>query len=218
MLKRHDTQQTVARSLQGMLLLTLMAVVTMAYPAVSAAQIFAQRGGFGLPTVDDADSEITGAVLKTDPDLEALLDKANRHAEEGNYRVATPLWQAVLERSGDSLYTEDDTHYFSISDQIEGILAKLPPDALAIYRVTADASARQILTEANIGLVASISINMIFREPCGFSKRSRCIIPTRPFRWTKFTPASRFAKPLWATAIKRRKHWPPVVALELIRQ
>ena len=103
----------------------------------------------GLADSDDDELErISGAVLKTDPDLEALLDKANRHAGDGNYRVATRLWQAVLERSGDSLYSKDEVNYFSISDQIEQILADLPPEALDIYRVTADASARQILTEA----------------------------------------------------------------------
>ena len=93
--------------------------------------------------------EVVGAVLKTDPDLEALLDKANRHAEDGNYRVATRLWQAVLERSGDSLYSEDEKIYYSIGDQVEQMLAELPSNALGIYRVTADASARQILTEAD---------------------------------------------------------------------
>jgi len=104
---------------------------------------------FGTVGFEEDDiEEISGAVLKTDPDLEALLDKANRHADDGNFRVATRLWQAVLERSGDSLYSKDEVNYFSISDQVERILAELPPEALDIYRVTADASARQILTEA----------------------------------------------------------------------
>jgi hypothetical protein len=101
-----------------------------------------------MDSEDEGLERVAGAVLKTDPDLEALLDKANRHASDGNFRVATRLWQAVLERSGDSLYSEDEVNYFSISDQVEQILAGLPPEALDIYRVTADASARQILTEA----------------------------------------------------------------------
>jgi len=101
------------------------------------------------PAVQDDDTEeVGGAVLKTDPDLEALLDKANRHAADGNFSVATQLWQAVLERSGDSLYSEDEIKYYSISDQVEQILAQLPGDALEIYRVKADASAKQILNEA----------------------------------------------------------------------
>ena len=98
---------------------------------------------------DDDSEEVSGAVLRTDPDLEALLDRANRHAEDGNFRVATQLWQAVLERSGDSLYSDDEVRYYSISDRVERILAQLPGDALDIYRVKADASAKQILNEAN---------------------------------------------------------------------
>ncbi|QEG20827.1 outer membrane protein assembly factor BamB family protein [Mariniblastus fucicola] len=104
----------------------------------------------GRASSEDGEAqEVAGAVLKTDPDLEALLDKANRHASEGNFRVATRLWQAVLERSGDSLYSEDEINYYSISDQVEQILAQLPAEALDIYRVTADASAKQILAEAD---------------------------------------------------------------------
>ena len=97
---------------------------------------------------DDESQEVSGAVLKTDPDLEAWLEKANRHAAEGSYRVATGLWQAVLQRSGDSLYSEDEIIYHSIGDQVEQILSQLPAEALDIYRVTADASAKQILNEA----------------------------------------------------------------------
>ena len=98
---------------------------------------------------DDDAEEVAGAVLKTDPDLEQRLELANRHAEDGNYRVSTRLWQSVLENSGDSLYSEDKIRYYSIADQVERILAQLPPDGLEVYRITADASARQILNEAD---------------------------------------------------------------------
>lgn len=103
----------------------------------------------GFSDEDDDSEEVAGAVLKTDPDLEALLDKANRHADDGSYKVATRLWQAVLERSGDSLYSDDEVRYYSISDQVERILSQLPENALNIYRVKADASAKQILNEAS---------------------------------------------------------------------
>ena len=36
------------------------------------------------------------AALKTDPDLEELMKKAERYMGDGNYRVASTLWQAVL--------------------------------------------------------------------------------------------------------------------------
>jgi outer membrane protein assembly factor BamB len=130
-------------------------IVASSVSFVESAQIHI-RGGVVLvdgrvaaPVETEGNLETTGAVLKTDPDLEALLEKANRHAEEGNYRVATRLWQAVLERSGDSLSSDDQTIYFSMSDRVERKLAQLPPDALAIYRVTADASAKELMKQAD---------------------------------------------------------------------
>jgi outer membrane protein assembly factor BamB len=91
----------------------------------------------------------SGAVLKTDPDLEASLQTAERFKNDGNYRIATQLWQAVLGRSGDSLYSQDRLTYFSLVQQVERILADLPPEGLAAYRVIADAEAKEILAEAN---------------------------------------------------------------------
>jgi tetratricopeptide (TPR) repeat protein len=90
-----------------------------------------------------------GAVLKTDPDLEASLATAERFREDNNYRVATQLWQAVLQRSGDALYSSDGKTYYSLVQQVEQILADLPPAGLAVYRVTADAEAKEILAQAN---------------------------------------------------------------------
>lgn len=86
------------------------------------------------------------AALKTDPELESILEQANRYKEDAQYDIASKLWQAVLERSGDALYSEDDQTYFSLVQQVERILANLPPDGgLATYRVTADANAKEIL-------------------------------------------------------------------------
>ena len=82
---------------------------------------------------DSSSEEIPGATLKTDPDLEAWLDKANRHAREKSYRVATGLWQAVLERSGDSLSSDDDKIFYSMGDRVEKMLADMPPEALDVY-------------------------------------------------------------------------------------
>lgn len=101
---------------------------------------------------DDADQEDdpseSGAALKTDPDLEALLEKADRYRADGNYRVATKLWQAVLQRSGDALHTRDRETYFSLVEEVERILSKLTPEGLAAYRITADAEAKEILNAA----------------------------------------------------------------------
>ena len=89
------------------------------------------------------------AVLKTDPELESLMQKADRYRNDGNYRVATTLWQAVLNRSGDSLYSDDQEIYHSMVQRVEKVLALLPAEGLEAYRVTADASAREILATAS---------------------------------------------------------------------
>ena len=43
--------------------------------------------------------EVNLATLRTDPELESILEKAKRFQDDGNYRVATKLMQAVLELS-----------------------------------------------------------------------------------------------------------------------
>ncbi|MEQ1905692.1 MAG: hypothetical protein ABL888_16000, partial [Pirellulaceae bacterium] len=88
------------------------------------------------------------AALKTDPDLEAILEKANRYLADKNYTVAAQLWQAVLEKCGDTLYSQDEKTYFSMIDQVEAILSGLDAEALKIYRINADAAAKQILARS----------------------------------------------------------------------
>ena len=91
----------------------------------------------------------SGALLKTDPELEAILEKAERFRTEGQYSIAAKLWQSVLERSGDTLYSADGQAYYSLSRQVEQILAQLPVDeGLSVYRITADANAKEVMAEA----------------------------------------------------------------------
>ena len=95
---------------------------------------------------DNSDlEELNLASLRTDPELESILEKAKRFQDDGNYRVATKLMQAVLERSGDSLFSDDDQVYFSLVRQVEQLLAGLPAEGLAAYRLEADAEARAII-------------------------------------------------------------------------
>ena len=111
------------------------------------------RGDFGgglrmesvEPLTQDSVDDSEGAGLKTDPDLETLLKKADVFRKDGNFRLATKYWQAVLEKSGDALYSEDNKIYFSLGQQVENIIAKLPKEGLSMYRITADASAQEIL-------------------------------------------------------------------------
>ena len=41
----------------------------------------------------------SSATLKTDPELESTLGKAERYRDDGNYAFACKLWQLVLENS-----------------------------------------------------------------------------------------------------------------------
>lgn len=105
----------------------------------------------------DEDAVESGAALKTDPDLEALLEKAQRYRADGNFRVATKLWQAVLQRSGDALYTSDQQTYFSLVEEVEKILGQLSPEGLSAYRITADAEAKETLNAAPAGDTTALS-------------------------------------------------------------
>lgn len=87
------------------------------------------------------------APLKTDPDLDDRLDKANEFRDDGNFRVAAKLWQSVLMESGDILASEDKETYYSMTDKVEKILASLPASGLSSYRISADAAAREILAQ-----------------------------------------------------------------------
>lgn len=110
--------------------------------------IFARRPQVASFDDDEATEVEGGGVVKTDPDLESIMQKADRYRKDGNYRVATQLWQAVLERSGDALFSSDGQTYFSMIRQVEEVIAKLPPKGLAMYRVVADAKAKEILAKA----------------------------------------------------------------------
>ena len=91
----------------------------------------------------------SAAILKTDPELEALMEKAERFRKEQQFGIATKLWQSVLERSGDALYSTDGEIFFSLAQQVEAVLATLPSkQGLDAYRISADANAKAIMAEA----------------------------------------------------------------------
>jgi hypothetical protein len=89
-----------------------------------------------------------GAALKTDPEQQRLLKRAEQCVEDGRLDLAAVLWQKVLDEAGDTLMTRDGRVYTSLSEEVERTLAKLPPLALQTYRVSADGEAQAILAAA----------------------------------------------------------------------
>ena len=106
---------------------------------------------FGGPQDDEINSDSEGAGIKTDPELESILKKADQFREEGNYRIASKYWQTVLEKSGDALYSDDEKVYFSLATRVEQMIAQLPEEGLQMYRITADGQAKEIMAEAQGG-------------------------------------------------------------------
>ncbi len=89
-----------------------------------------------------------GAALKTDPEQQRLLKRADQCVADGRLDLAVVLWQKVLDEAGDTLMTRDGRTYTSLADEIELTLASLPPLALSTYRITADGEAQAILSRA----------------------------------------------------------------------
>ena len=125
--------------------------------AVQAQPVRGLRGGrliampaVATPVQEGSQDGVGGkATLKTDPDLEEVLKKAKRFLDDENYGVACKMWQVVLERSGDSLYSADGQIYYSMGRRVEQLVRQLPPEGLRTYRVTADANAKEILAEGS---------------------------------------------------------------------
>jgi outer membrane protein assembly factor BamB len=90
-----------------------------------------------------------GAPLKTDPEQQRLLKRAEICVADGRFDLATVLWQKVLDEAGDILMTRDGRFYTSLSEEVERAITSLPPEALRTYRLTADGQAELILAKAN---------------------------------------------------------------------
>ncbi|MDP1562596.1 MAG: PQQ-binding-like beta-propeller repeat protein [Pirellulaceae bacterium] len=115
---------------------------------VAVGDVPAQEGE--APAQADAGDEKRfphGATLQTNPDIEEVLRKAQRYMDEGNYRAASRFWQAAVQRAGDQLYSTDGEIYYPLVRRIEEIIAKLPPEGLETYRISADAAATEYLAD-----------------------------------------------------------------------
>jgi len=145
----NQSSNTISSAMSGCILVVAVGLILIGTRSGYAVQQFQLgiRGEVTNTQPGDLDSE-SGAVLKTDPDLEDVLATAKRMRDDGQYRVASTLWQAVLKRSGDALYSSDGETYFSLVQQVEAILQSLPSEGLVAYRVIADAEAKEVLAQA----------------------------------------------------------------------
>lgn len=133
-------------------------------------RLAAPRAAIARPAVETEDDEIKkketgdGAALKTDPELERLLKRAEQFALDGRYDLATVLWQKVLEESGDILRTADGQIYTSMAAEVERTLGKLPPEGLKVYRISADGEAHALMASIQQGADEEEALTKIVRR------------------------------------------------------
>lgn len=168
-----DRQRTCQTSSSGSWLIALLAIITTApllfhfatrpvvaqppvirraliAPAAVAPGDKAKAGDDAAEAMKDIAEEKFpgGAPLKTDPEQQRLLKRADICVADGRYDLATFLWQKVLDEAGDTLMTRDGRFYTSLSEEVERTIVQLPPEALRTYRLTADGQAELILGKA----------------------------------------------------------------------
>jgi outer membrane protein assembly factor BamB len=107
-------------------------------------------GSSGPLVVDAAKAE-----LKTDPEQERDLVRADEFARQGKYELAIGFWQRVLDASTASVMTRDEwkfkgaNHTYqkfrSIADEVERSIARLPKQGLKTYRLQVDGNAQATL-------------------------------------------------------------------------
>lgn len=164
--RRQQTwSQRIQQHLFMLLVINLLAGTTLAQRDVidrvrqaqgerqALIRVLANEAGAGLGLrgrSENEDSLDSASVvgLNTNARLEETLKTAERYREDGNFRVATQLWQAVLEQSGDALSSSDGVKYYSLVDEVERILGSLPEDGLQTYRITSDANAREVMAQS----------------------------------------------------------------------
>lgn len=106
-------------------------------------------------------SAVEGAALRTDSEVDELLDRADQFAKQGRFDLAGTLWQTVIDSSNDLMFTRDDwitktlvhsyQRYRSVAGDIESTLGGLPEDGLQGYRIKADAEAKLVLAKPSAG-------------------------------------------------------------------
>ncbi len=126
-------------------------------PAVPAVKVAPGKGDKKAKDADDAADEMQqkaekefpgGAALKTDPEQQRLLKRAEQCVADGRLDLAAVLWQKVLDEAGDTLMTRDGRTYTSLAEEVERMLSSADPLALKTYRIAADGEAQAVLAKA----------------------------------------------------------------------
>ena len=100
------------------------------------------------------------ASLETDSEIERLLRRAEQYISDQRYDLAAVLAQKVLDGPSSLLVQRSDDNfqwYTSTRAAVEILLAKLPPEALTAYRLTADAEAKGLLATEGDGREAALA-------------------------------------------------------------
>jgi len=157
-----------------------LAVVIFAAVSANPGPVMGQPGFPFRPaapvadTGDSEDGDFPGSTaLKTDPELERLLERADQFAATGRYDLATVLWQRVLDESGDTLmsrpgwtFKATDRPYQkfkSVCGEIERTLSELPPVGRKVYRLSADGEAKAILATGREGSEEQVLAEVVRR-------------------------------------------------------
>lgn len=91
-----------------------------------------------------------GASLKTDRELERLLERASQFAQNKRFDLASVLWQRILDESGDVLRSGDGRLYTALANEVESLLKTMPEEARTVYRIKADGEAQALLSQSQL--------------------------------------------------------------------
>src|SRR4051812_25754312 len=122
-----------------------------AMPAPAAAAVKGEKKAKDADAAADAMQDLAekefpgGAALKTDPEQQRLLKRAEQCVADGRLDLAAVLWQKVLDEAGDTLMTRDGKKYTSLAEEVERMLSTVDPLALKTYRIAADGEAQAVL-------------------------------------------------------------------------
>jgi outer membrane protein assembly factor BamB len=112
--------------------------------AMVMACVFAVHAAADEPGADhgavepDQSTWLSGTMLQTNPDAESLLRRGEEYLAQQQYREALMLLQHVANRYPNVLCPVDARLYVPAAHRVEQHLVALPPEALALYRLSVD--------------------------------------------------------------------------------